>query len=66
MEAVHKIEEQKHAELLAKNEDQAKLFHDEVIGPNIAFLERLLSESGDRISPEGLELLAKWKIGLIR
>ena len=37
---------------------------DEVVGPVMADVEAMLKETGDSISKEGLEKIAKWKIDL--
>jgi hypothetical protein len=65
MEAIQKIKAKKQADLLSKNEDLAKAMHDEVIAPTMALVEGLLNETGDKISREGLEKLAKWKLDLV-
>lgn len=64
MEAIQKLKAKKQAELLAKNEDQAKAMHDEVIAPTMAIVEDLLKASGDKVSREALERIAKWKLDL--
>ena len=38
--------------------------HDEVVSPVMADVEAMLKETGDTVSQEGLEKLAKWKIDL--
>lgn len=36
----------------------------EVIDPVKADLEKMLQDSGDKVSDEGLEVLARWKLSL--
>eukprot|EP00934_Nitzschia_sp_Nitz4_P007135 Nitzschia sp. Nitz4//scaffold8_size234185//199563//199977//NITZ4_001293-RA/size234185-augustus-gene-0.278-mRNA-1//-1//CDS//3329559914//7125//frame0 len=38
--------------------------HDEVVSPVKADIAAMLAESGDKVSDEGLEILAKWKLSL--
>ena len=44
--------------------EQDQQIHDEVVSPVMADIEAMLKETGDSVSKEGLEKLAKWKIDL--
>jgi biotin carboxyl carrier protein len=41
-----------------------KAIHDEVVSPVMADVKAMLAETGDSVSKEALEKLAKWKIDL--
>ena len=56
--------EKKKAEMAAKMAaDEEKEFSDKV-APAMAEAEVLLGKSGDSVSQDGLEALARWKLGL--
>ena len=64
MEAIQKLKAKRQAEMLSQNEELVKVMHDELITPTMAIVEKILQESGDKISREGLEKIAKWKLDL--
>jgi hypothetical protein len=64
MEAIQKLKAKHQTEMLSKNEEQMKAIYDELITPTMAMVEKILQESGDKISSEGLEKIAKWKLHL--
>ena len=47
----------------AENEKEEQMYHD-VVEPVMADVAAMLQESGDSVSKEGLEILAKWKLDL--
>ena len=52
-------------QLKAKEEsEQVEALHREVVDPVKADIAAMLSQSRDKISDEGLETLAKWKLDL--
>mmetsp|Transcript_132335 Transcript_132335/g.382573 ORF Transcript_132335/g.382573 Transcript_132335/m.382573 type:complete len:110 (+) Transcript_132335:129-458(+) len=55
-----KLRKLRHEEEVEKVEQ----LHNEVISPVKADIADMLKESGDKISDEGLEILAKWKLSL--
>ena len=44
--------------------EQEQQLHDEVVGPVMNDVEAMLRETGDTVSKEALEKLAKWKIDI--
>jgi len=43
---------------------QEEALHNEVVAPVKDDVAKMLAATGDKISDEGLETLAKWKLGL--
>lgn len=52
------------AEQAAAASDQEMVVFEEVVAPAMVECQELLKQSGDSVSSEGLELLAKWKLGM--
>ena len=52
-------------ELKAQEEHaREEALHDEVVQPVMDDVAKMLADSGDSVSPAGLETLAKWKLDL--
>jgi uncharacterized protein YutE (UPF0331/DUF86 family) len=59
-----KFYEKKKAELSTKQQDSDMKHFQEVIAPCMADIHEILAKTGDDISHEGYEALAKWKLGI--
>ena len=44
--------------------EQEMMVFEEVVAPAMVECQELLKKSGDSVSDQGLELLAKWKLGM--
>ena len=65
MRAQEEVWKEKLRQLKAKEViEQAEVLHKEVVDPVKTDIAAMLSQSGDKISDEGLETLAKWKLDL--
>jgi hypothetical protein len=65
MRAQDNVWKEKLRELRALEEhDKKETLHHEVVEPVMEDVAGMLAETGDTISKEGLEVLAKWKLDL--
>ena len=65
MRAQEEAWKEKLRKLKAQEEaEREETMHKEVVDPVKADIAAMLARSGDKVSNEGLELLAKWKLDL--
>lgn len=65
MRAQEEAWKEKLRKLRAQEEvDREVSMHKEVVDPVKADIANMLARSGDKVSDEGLEILAKWKLDL--
>jgi hypothetical protein len=55
--------EKKKAELEKKMHDEDLVHFKESVAPKMAEISSVLKKTGDKLSDEGLEALARWKLG---
>jgi len=55
--------EKKKAELEKKLHEEDLAYFKEAIAPKMAEVSSLLKKTGDKVSDEALEALARWKVG---
>jgi hypothetical protein len=59
-----KFFEKKKAELDAKKHEEELKHFEAVLAPCMADIHEILAKTGDDISHDGYEALAKWKLGI--